>query len=185
MYFVITSEGFEVPATFLIETTPEATSSWINRNRSWTCFVFLEVPNLVAIDLPAVLSVWIRIFTFLESWDSRSNDLIRHSKSYGVKFCLSAGECNCSLCPTLRSDQSAEKVQGHARSAPSWSSTTCPIGVHIGVVACGMIFGRSVKTIGLVPAKYLIVKSSFSCDGPHSEKSNHVTVPLQRTGCLA
>ena len=76
MYFVITSEGFEVPATFLIETTPEATSSWINRNRSWTCFVFLEVPNLVAIDLPAVLSVWIRIFTFLESWDSRSNDLM-------------------------------------------------------------------------------------------------------------
>ena len=76
MYFVITSEGFEVPATFLIETTPEATSSWINRNRSWTCFVFLEVPNLVAIDLPAVLSVWIRIFTFLESWDSRRNDLM-------------------------------------------------------------------------------------------------------------
>ena len=142
MYFVITSEGFEVPATFLIETTPEATSSWINRNRSWTCFVFLEVPNLVAIDLPAELSVWSRIFTFLESWDSRSSDLtFRHSKSYGVKFCFSAGESNCSLCSALRSDQSAEKVQGHAGSAPSWSSTTCPIGVHIGVDVKSRLFG--------------------------------------------
>ena len=59
-----------------LETTPEATSSWMKRNRSWTCCVFFEVPNLVAIDLPAVLSVWIRMFTFLERWDSRSNDLM-------------------------------------------------------------------------------------------------------------
>ena len=76
MYFVIISDGFEVPATFLTETTPEATSSWMKRNRSWTCFVFLEVPNLVAIDLPVVLSVWIRMFTFLESWDSKRSDLV-------------------------------------------------------------------------------------------------------------
>ena len=57
----------------------------------------------------------------------------RHSKSYCVQFSLSAGKCDCRLRPALRGDQSAEKVQGHSGSASSWSSTTCPVGVHIGV----------------------------------------------------
>ena len=99
MYFVITSDGFEVPDTFLTETTPEATSSWMKRNRSWTCFVFLEVPNLVAIDLPAVLSVWIRIFTFLERWDSRSNDLLS-AKSTPHNFTKLAKCRSVTLAPT-------------------------------------------------------------------------------------
>ena len=55
-------------------------------------------------------------------YKKRSNEqAFRHPKSYCVKFCLS---------PALRSDQSAEKVQCHSGSASSWSSTTCPVGVH-------------------------------------------------------
>ena len=50
MYLVITSDGFEVPETFL------------------------EIPNLVAIDLPVVLSVWIRMLIFFESLDSNRSD---------------------------------------------------------------------------------------------------------------
>ena len=40
------------------------TRFWTHGNRCSTCFVFFPVPNLVVIDLPAVLSVWAITLTF-------------------------------------------------------------------------------------------------------------------------
>ena len=40
------------------------------KNRSSTCLVFFPVPKRVAIDLPAVLSVWAITLIFFANFDS-------------------------------------------------------------------------------------------------------------------
>lgn len=97
MFFVITPDGFEFPDTFFIATTPEAISSWMNRNRCWTCFVFLEVPSSHGLDESYNVDA-VRRFV------SKRSDQI--NKLFGQKVHL-RGKCDCRLSFALRSDQGA------------------------------------------------------------------------------
>ena len=145
----------------------------------------LEVPNLVAIDLPAVLSVRIRMLIFFESRDSKRSDLMNKLSDTPSPIAYSSAsplESAMVSCVLLREVIRAPKYKAIPEvlllevAQPAQSKVIC--------FECGMIFGRSVKTIGwFVPSTF--VKSSFSSCGPQSGKPNLAKVLSQRTGCLA
>ena len=136
----------------------------MKRNRSWTCFVFLESPNLVAIDWPAVLSVWIRMLRFLESWDSKRSDLMYKLSdtpspiAYSSASPLESATVACVLLWEVirapRKYKAISEVLLLEVAQPAQSESTYVSMLKIVYFECGMISGRSVKTIGLVPAKY-------------------------------
>ena len=165
MYFVITSEVFKVPATFLIATMPEVTSSWINKNRSWTCLVFLEVPKRVAIDLPAVLSVWSLMLTFCAVCDSKRSERINRLSLTPRPIAYSSASpdevatvCCVLLCEVIRVPRkynAIPEVLHRVATQPAQSESTKQSMSNEVCLECGITSGRSCKTAGFVPARYL------------------------------
>ena len=65
MYLVKMSAGLSFPGILCIVMMPACTKFWMNMNFSSMCFAFLDTPWRDAMDLPAELSVWILMLSFL------------------------------------------------------------------------------------------------------------------------
>ena len=64
-YFVRMSAGLSLVGVLCSDTTPPWMRFWMNMNLSSMFFAHFDTPCLVAMDLPAELSVWILMLSFL------------------------------------------------------------------------------------------------------------------------